>query len=177
MRPGTVLLASRPRIRAPSARSNGADHTHRVFARTIAPVGPVLVVLVAIALLAGLGTPPIDRLTGVTWQWTGSTPADGSAASTPPDPAAYTVAFATDRTLRATADCNAAEGTYRRIPPGRVGPLTGLLITLGPATQVACEPGSLSGAFLEDLGQAATYAVADDVLTITLADRRSMTFR
>lgn len=148
-----------------------------MFARAVAPIVPVLVVFVAIALLAALGVPTVDRLTGVTWQWTSTALADGSAAATPLDSAAYTVTFATDRTFRSTADCNAVAGTYRRIPPGRVGPLTGLRISPGPTTLVACEPGSLSEAFLEDLERAATYAVTDDVLTIRLADGASMAFR
>jgi hypothetical protein len=148
-----------------------------VFARTVAPVIPVLAVFVAIILLAGWGTPPADRLTGVTWQWAGTSRAGSEMPTTPPDPAAYTMTFETDRTFLAQADCNMVAGTYRRIPPGRVGPLTGLLIAPGPSTFVACGPGSLSASFVEDLAQAATYTVVDGILAIILADGASMTFR
>ncbi len=159
------------------AESRAVDHTQQVFERTVAPVIPILAVLVVVLLLTGGGTPPVDRLTGVTWHWTGTTGPDADVPTTPPGDAVYTVTFQTDRTFAAQADCNAVAGTYRRIPPGRVGPLTGLVVTLGPTTLAACGPGSASEAFIADLARSATYAVTDDGLTITLTDFSRMTFR
>jgi hypothetical protein len=144
-------------------------------ARNIAPVLIVTAVLFTLARLAG-ATPSVDRFTGVEWQWAGTTRPDGSA-STPPDPAAYTITFGSDRTYSAQADCNAVAGTYRRVPPGRMGPLTRLQMAPGPATLAACDPGSLSDTFIADLRRAALYVISDDMLRITLADGGSMTFR
>jgi heat shock protein HslJ len=76
----------------------------------------------------------------------------------------FTITFNDDGTFDATADCNRAAGTYRTTGSG------GLTIELGPSTLVACPDGSYSDLYLHALGQADSYVVADDGLTITLRD-------
>lgn len=137
------------------------------------------VVMTAIAMFAVWvtgGLPPRYFLVQPTWQWTGST---GGAAGTIEvvEPARYTIDFAGDRTFAATADCNQAGGTYSVLTAGRAGGSANrLTIALGPLTAAACEPGSLSDAFLGQLGSSAFYRIDGALLTITLGDGGAMTF-
>jgi len=144
--------------------------------RALVPVLAALAVVVVAILLLG-GPPSGDGLTAITWQWTATTTREAAAPSTVPDSSGYTIEFRPDRTFRANADCYAVSGRYRRIPPGRMGPLTGLTITPGPNSLVACGAGSLSEAYVKDLERATSYRIADGQLTITLADGGTMTFR
>ena len=92
-------------------------------------------------------------LTGRTWQLasiTGKTPAFQGVIP-PAEQSLYTIAFATDGTFAARADCNAMAGTYttdRR---------DGMTITPGPSTLVACPDGSYGGLFAHALGTVSTW--------------------
>ena len=145
--------------------------------RALIPALAFLLVAILVAVLLVTSTPTTDALIGTTWNWTASTTAKGAAASPVPDPSRYTVEFSSDKTFQAKADCNAVSGTFRRIPPGRVSPLTSLSITPGPSTLVACGPDSLSDAYVAGLDASASYAIVDGVLTINLATGGSMTFK
>jgi hypothetical protein len=137
----------------------------------------VVVVVLTSVLLPAVGSPPVNPLAQGAWEWLGTDRPDGEPASRPADPSAYTITFRPDRTFVAQADCNTAAGTYRRSPPGRLGPLHGLQISIGPATLAACAPGSLSGDYLDELGRAASSLVEGDALQIRLTDGGSMRFR
>jgi hypothetical protein len=141
------------------------------FARSV-----FAVVAVGAMLVFGV-VPGRDELMAGTWRWTATTVGDAAEPSIVPDPARYTVTFETGRRFAATADCNEVSGSWRRQPPGRPGPLFVLLLTPDPTPLAACGPDSLSQAFLDDLTASASYVVADGILTITLADGATMTFR
>ena len=52
-----------------------------------------------------------------------------------------------------------------------------LTITPGPTTVVACPAGSLSQLYMDALGQAASYSIADNLLTITLVDGGTLQYK
>ncbi len=131
--------------------------------------------LLLLSLLAGCGgndsgdAAADGEITGITWQWQGSTYNDDTSA-TPDDPALYTITFGDDGTYQVLADCNTVAGTYE---------LDGSSITITPgaATLAACPPGSLSSEFLIDLEGAAIATVADgDLLVDIQADVGTMRF-
>ena len=82
----------------------------------------------------------------------------------------YTVAFAADGTFSATADCNTVNGTWTASAEG------GLTIVPGASTIVACEEGSLGDLYVLALTNSASYAIANDGLTITLVDGGTLGF-
>lgn len=136
----------------------------------------VTTVIAVLAVWISGGLPPRYFLVDPTWQWTGSTGGELREVVVA-DPARYTIDFAGDRTLSATADCNQAVGTYGVVPAGRAGGSANhLTIAVGPVTPAACEPGSLSEAFLAQLGSAAFYRIEGSRLTIALAGGGTMTF-
>ncbi len=124
----------------------------------------------AIVLLAACSNSSGD-LTGKAWQLTAITEKTPAYQGVVPaaDQSKYTITFNTDGTFNAKADCNAVAGTYKTSG-------SNLTITLGPSTLVACPDGSLGDLFAHALGEAASYAIANDQLTITLKDGGTLTF-
>ena len=131
----------------------------------------ILVTLVASVMVAACGS-DTSNLTGKTWELTAFTekvPAYQGVVA-PEDQGKYTITFATDGTFVAVADCNAVAGTYT------TSGSSGLTITPGASTLVACPDGSFSDLFVHALSHAATYKIADDELTITLTKGGTLTF-
>ena len=112
-------------------------------------------------------------LTGKAWQLTAITKKVPAFQGVVPEAqqANYTVTFNTDLSLNAKADCNMVNGTYTTTSSG------GLTITLGPSTLVACPPGSVADQFTLGLSNAASYAIANSQLTITLKDGGTLVFK
>ena len=117
----------------------------------------------------GTGT----ALTGKTWQLTAITEKVPAFQGVVPaaDQANYTIEFKADGTYSAKADCNMVSGTYTTTSAG------GLTIVLGPSTLVACPEGSLGSQYVAGLGNAASYAIADGQLTITLKDGGTLVYK
>jgi heat shock protein HslJ len=87
----------------------------------------------------------------------------------------YTVTFSEDATFSAKADCNTLTGGYTTADATAAsGDLT---ITPGPTTVVACPAGSLSQLYMDALGQATSYTIADNLLTITLVDGGTLQYK
>jgi heat shock protein HslJ len=86
------------------------------------------------------------------------------------DQSKYTITFNTDGTFQAQADCNLVSGTYTSSASGD------LSLTIGPSTLVACAEGSLSDLYILGLSNAASYAIVNNHLTITLHDRGTLVF-
>jgi heat shock protein HslJ len=123
------------------------------------------------------GSPGAQGLTGVTWKLTGITekvPAFQGAV--PADQQAnYTITFNDDKSFNAKADCNNLSGTYETgDPAASSGPLS---IKPGPMTLDACPEGSLGDLFVIGLGSAERYAIADNVLTLTVVDGGTLQFQ
>lgn len=115
---------------------------------------------------------PATDLTGVTWQLSAITEKTPAFQGVVPaaDQASYTIMFNADGSFNAKADCNQVNGSYT------VGASNALTIMLGPSTLVACPEGSLGDLYTFALGNAASYAVADGQLTITLQDGGTLEF-
>jgi heat shock protein HslJ len=124
----------------------------------------------ASAATSGGGT---GDLTGKTWMLTAITEKVPAFQGVVPaaDQANYTIEFKSDGTFAAKADCNQVLGTYTTTSSG------GLTIVLGPSTLVACPEGSLAPQYVAGLGNAASYAVANGQLTITLKDEGTLVFK
>jgi heat shock protein HslJ len=132
--------------------------------------------LVALAVAATLIVAACSSgggLTGKTWQLTAITEKVPAFHGVVPDAqqANYTIEFKTDGSYQAKADCNQVSGTYTTTSSG------GLTIVLGPTTLVACPEGSLSDQYIQALGNAASYAIANSQLTITLKDEGTLVFK
>ena len=111
-------------------------------------------------------------LTGKTWQLSAITekvPAFQGVIPTA-DQANYTLEFKSDGSFTAKADCNQLAGTYT------TSGTNGLTIVPGPMTMAMCPEGSFSTQYVESLGKAKTYAIANDQLTITLTDDGTLVF-
>jgi heat shock protein HslJ len=127
-----------------------------------------LALTVSALLLAACQSSSGSGLTG-TWLWTGSTTSVPASQSVVPDPENYTITFNSDGTFSAKVDCNQVAGDFTTSG-------SDLTITPGPSTLAACPDGSLDSLYLEGLGKAASYSIADETLTITLTDEGTMQF-
>ena len=138
--------------------------TRKLFALVL---GVVAIATVVGACSGGSG------LTGKTWQLTAITEKVPAFQGVVPaaDQANYTIEFKSDGTYSAKADCNMVSGTYTTTSAG------GLTIVLGPSTLVACPEGSLGSQYVAGLGNAASYAIADGQLTITLKDGGTLVYK
>jgi heat shock protein HslJ len=120
---------------------------------------------------------PSEGLLGKEWQLTAITIADPpfQGAIDEAQQPSYTITFNQDATFAAKADCNTLAGGYATPDPkATTGTLT---ITPGPSTVVACSDGSLSVLYMDSLGRAASYAIADNLLTITLLDGGTLQYK
>ena len=82
----------------------------------------------------------------------------------------YTVSFAAGGTFSATADCNALTGTWTATATG------GLSIVFDRSTIVACGEGSHGDLYVLALSNSASYAIANNGLTITLKDGGTLVY-
>jgi heat shock protein HslJ len=132
-----------------------------------------LAVLAMAAILLVAACSGGSSLTGKTWQLTAITEQVPAFQGVVPadEQANYTIEFKTDGTFTSKADCNTVNGTYTTTSDG------GLTIVLGPSTLVACPEGSMAPQFVSGLGNAQSYAIADNALTITLTDGGTATFK
>jgi len=99
-------------------------------------------------------------LSGVVWQWLGTTSETGKAV-TPKFPEKYTLAFLLDGKVALRVDCNRGGGAYQ---------MDGAKLTIDTATltRKACPHGSLGNRFVHDLNAVASHAMTDGNLVLTL---------
>ena len=111
-------------------------------------------------------------LVGPTWQLTAITEKVPAFQGVVPaeDQSKYTIAFADDGTFSSTVDCNQLAGSYTAGADGS------LSIVPGPMTMAMCPDGSLDGLYLVALGNAASFVVDGETLTITLTDGGTLQF-
>jgi heat shock protein HslJ len=134
-------------------------------------VARMSLVLVAVALVAACSAS--TGLTGKAWQLTAITEVTPAFQGVVPveEQPNYTIEFKTDGTFTAKADCNSLAGTYTTTSSG------GMTIAVGPSTLVACPTGSMGAQFTAGLGNAASYVIASNQLTITLTDSGTLVFK
>jgi heat shock protein HslJ len=137
--------------------------------RRLTTFGLVLAMAALIAACSSSST----GLNGKTWQLTAITELVPAFQGVVPaaDQPNYTIEFKSDGTFQAKADCNTTSGAYTTTSSG------GLTILPGPTTLVACPEGSLSPQYLAALANAASYAVANSQLTITLKDGGTLVYK
>jgi heat shock protein HslJ len=104
--------------------------------------------------------PPAPSLTGALWAWQETKMSDGTTIAVG-DPSKYTLQFNPDGTVAIRADCNQILGRYT---------VSGsqLTITLGPATLIACPPGSQADVFVRQIGEVATHTFSGGDLYLTM---------
>ena len=134
----------------------------------------LIFVIAATAVLSACGSGSSGNgLTGKDWHLTAiSEKSPAFQGVVPVDQQAnYTINFAADGgTFSAKADCNQVSGSY--VTSGS----NGITITPGPSTMAFCGEGSFGDLYVHGLGNATTYAIASDQLTLTLKDGGTMTF-
>ncbi len=126
----------------------------------------------ATAILSACGGGNSAALTGKDWQLTTiteKTPAFQGVIP-PADQSKYRITFNPDGTFNGTADCNQIAGTYKTSGSNKIE------ITPGISTMALCPDGSFDTLFVHALSQAATYNIANDQLTITLANEGTLAF-
>ena len=125
----------------------------------------------ALVIVAACGNSS-SNLTGKNWQLTAITEKTPAYQGVVPaeDQTKYTITFNTDGTFNATADCNSVAGTYTTSGSNNI------TITPGPTTLVACPDGSFADLFIHALDNAASYAISNDQLTITLKEGGTLVF-
>jgi heat shock protein HslJ len=165
---------------APTATPTAAPTTKPTTAPTTAPTSKPTSAPTAAptakpttAPTAAPTAPPSSGLVGRAWQLTAFTLVDPAFQGNVPaaDQAKYTINFASGGTFSAQADCNVVNGSYTTSSSG------GLTITPGPSTVVACGEGSYGDLYILGLTNAASYAIANDQLTITLRDGGTLQYR
>ena len=120
----------------------------------------VALMLASTVLIAACGTG--SGLTGKTWQLSAITttvPAFQGVLPTA-EQSLYTINFNSDGNFQARADCNQLAGTYTTSG-------SSLTILPGPMTLALCPEDSLSDEYVQALGNAQSYAIANNSLTIT----------
>lgn len=114
------------------------------------------------------------QIVGTQWQWQAfQDAADGDEARhiTVADPTQFTLTLQSDNGANIRADCNQLRWTYTL----QESALT--FDTLGPGTRAYCGEDSLDQSYLELLGNAATFVIADDKLYVNLKfDSGNMVF-
>jgi len=162
--------------RAPGpGRRSPSPVVQQLISMFAAAVLMTAIAVVAIAVTGGL--PPRLGLTGITWQWTGSTAGRGDIPLVVADPAAYTIRFDRDRTFVAVADCAEVTGAYSVLTAGRAGgAVNGLTLEPDAPAGASCGAESLASTYVEQLGSASRYVIDGNELTITLVSRDAMTF-
>jgi len=120
---------------------------------------------------------PGQGLIGKVWQLTaisvknppfqGAVPAEQQAN--------YTIEFRADKTFSAKADCVTLSGGYTTPDPNAAS--GALSLAPGPMTPIACADGSYSDLYIIALTNTASYAIANNQLTITLKDQGTLTYK
>jgi para-nitrobenzyl esterase len=104
---------------------------------------------------------PGEGPAGGPWHWVGSVTTAERIDS--PDPARYTIEFASDTLLAAQIDCNRGSGSYHRDGGSiRIGPLA--------TTRMMCPPGSKDTVFAQHLDASRAWSMQGDTLVLDLVD-------
>ena len=115
-----------------------------------------------------------SSLVGKNWQLTTITEKATASQGVVPaaDQGLYTIEFKPDGAFQGKANCtNEIAGTYTTTGSN------GLAIVPDPATLTNCPGGSLSTQYVAALGNAASYAIASGLLTITLTDGGTLVYK
>ncbi len=111
---------------------------------------------------------PAARLDGTAWQLVELRSPDASIGIVRPDDAAkYELDFRTDGSLAMKLDCNSGTAHWSAQPQAiGYGAIT---ITAGAMTRAMCQAGSLDARIAKEIGDAHTYSIEGNRLTLILA--------
>ena len=110
------------------------------------------------------------QLTGVVWEWLGTSYSNDKQFIVK-WPAHYSVLFAAGGAVQLLADCKNGGGTYQTEG-------SSLSLDVAATTKKACEAGSKSQKFIDELNQAASYVFDGESLVINLkVDTGNMKFQ
>lgn len=114
-------------------------------------------------------SPAANELAIPTWHWQRSQLADGRTVAAA-GPERYTLRFEGGGRVLVRADCNRGSGSYE---------VNGNAMKLAPIalTRMGCPAGTQDSEFVQQLAKAASYAIADGELVMTLADGATMRFK
>jgi heat shock protein HslJ len=139
--------------------------------------GPLRTLLIglliaAASLLGACASEEGGDITGTTWRLVSLETQTPQFSAIVPAAAMvnYTIEFNDDGTFSAKADCNQVSGDYTIQGEGV------LTITPGASTMAECGEQSLSAEYVAALGQAGSFTIAENQLTITLLDDGTLTF-
>lgn len=93
----------------------------------------------------------VSVLIGPVWKWTQTLNSGGGVTQLVPEPNLYTLQFNPDGSLQVKADCNSGSGVYT------AGANNSLVIQVSAMTKVACPPGSLSDAYVQQLNSTGSF--------------------
>ena len=116
---------------------------------------------------------PGGDLAGTSWQLTSLTIANPPFQGSVPgaEQPNYTIAFATDGTFSARADCNTLAGTWTAGSGGT------LALRIGPSSLVVCGDDSLSDLYIIGLNNVVSYGIASKQLTLTTDDGGTLVYK
>ncbi len=131
-------------------------------------------IAIALALLLGLlpaacmHPQPAARLDGTSWQLVELRSPNSVSITRPDDSAKYQLDFAGDGSLAMKLDCNSGTGKWSAEPQAiGYGAIT---ITGGAMTRAMCQAGSLDTRIAKEIGEAHTYSIEGNRLTLILAN-------
>ena len=135
-------------------------------------IAVVLLLALAVVSTACAAAAPGSDLTGKTWLLTAVTEQVPAFQGVVPaeEQGQYTIAFNTDGTFNAQADCNQVSGDYAVADGNK------LTITPGASTLMLCPAGEFGLLFVNALADAASYKISDQSLQITKADGGTLDF-
>ena len=120
---------------------------------------------------------PGPGLTTRSWQLAGFALKVPTFAGTVPQDqqARYTIQLLADGTFTAQADCNTITGTYAPADPS--GSTGSLSLVPGPTSLKACDEGSYGDLYITGISNTASFAINDELLTLTLVDSGTLEYR
>ena len=127
-----------------------------------------LALTIALLPAACMHPQPAARLDGTSWQLVELRSPDAATGIVRPDDAAkYQLDFGADGNLAMKLDCN--RGTARwSAQPQAIG-YGAIAITAGAMTRAMCQAGSLDTRIAREIGDARTYSIEGNRLTLILA--------
>ena len=87
----------------------------------------------------------------------------------------YTIRLEKDGSFTAQADCNTITGTYAPADPS--GSTGSLSLVPGPTSLKACDEGSYGDLYITGISNTASFAINDELLTLTLVDSGTLEYR
>ena len=131
-------------------------------------IGIALALALGLLPTACMHPQPAARLDGTSWQLVELRSPNSASITQPDDAAKYQLDFGADGTLAMKLDCNRGTGKWSAEPQAiGYGAIT---ISAGAMTRAMCQAGSLDARIAKEIGDAHTYSIEGNRLTLVLAN-------